>query len=289
MNKYIQTYMTAAEYEAGTKENPNVSFVEETYKLYYNGEEHQLPIPPSKMYLTFKAIDSGTFSFSNSINYSLDDGQNWVSLASNTATPTVSAGSKIMWKASGLTPDLNNGIGTFSSTGQFEVMGNAMSLVSGDSFSEATTVANYQFIHLFNGCTGLSSAENLSLPATTLAQYCYSEMFFNCTSITKAPELPALALANGCYDNMFRACSSLTKAPELPATTLTNQCYLMMFYGCTNLNMITCLATDISQDQSTFMWLDSVASTGTFVKNASMTSWPTGADGIPTGWTVVDA
>lgn len=31
-----------------------------------------------------------------------------------------------------------------------------------------------------------------------------------------------------------------------------------------------------------------IASTGTFVKNPNMTSLPTGADGIPSGWTVVN-
>lgn len=39
----------------------------------------------------------------------------------------------------------------------------------------------------------------------------------------------------------------------------------------------------------TITWVIGVASTGTFVKNPEMTSWPTGIYGIPEGWTVQDA
>ena len=36
-------------------------------------------------------------------------------------------------------------------------------------------------------------------------------------------------------------------------------------------------------------WVDGVASTGTFVKASDMNNWPTGASGIPKGWTVTNA
>ena len=98
--------------------------------------------------------------------------------------------------------------------------------------------------------------------------------------------LPATTLASGCYNNMFRDCTSLTTAPELPATKLADRCYQYMFSGCRSLNYIKCLATDISALRCTSNWVSNVASTGTFVKAASMTSWTTGTSGIPTGWTV---
>lgn len=315
-NKYIQKYDTTAEYEAATKENPNVSFVVETNKIYYNGDEHQIPIDYSTKYLTFKAIDSGTFKFSgNSVSYSVDGGSSWTSLASNTDTQTVSAGSEIMWKASGITPTSSAGIGTFSSTGRFEVYGNAMSLVSGDSFTHATTIVNHQFKKIFDSCSRLISAENLvlpattlaggcyqgmfascaglttppALPATTLAGYCYESMFFNCRVLTTTPELPATTLADTCYMNMFSICQRITNAPQLPAATLATQCYYGMFAGCTSLTNITCLATNISASSCLTNWVNGVSATGTFTKAASMTGWSTGNNGIPSGWTVVDA
>ncbi len=114
-------------------------------------------------------------------------------------------------------------------------------------------------------------------------------MFDSCTSLTAAPGLPATTLAYECYDNMFNGCTSLITAPELPATTLADYCYSEMFSSCTNLNSITCLATDISASNCTDSWVWDVAESGTFTKNPSMTNWPTGDAGIPSGWTVVDA
>jgi hypothetical protein len=188
-----------------------------------------------------------------------------------------------------------------------------MSLLYGDNFSGQTTLTdNYLFLGLFYNSTGLTSAENLimpattltegcyqgmfggctslttapALPATTLANSCYSQMFYGCTSLTSAPVLPATTLVSYCYEWMFYGCTSLTTAPELPATTLAYGCYRVMFNGCTSLNYIKCLATDISASSCTVNWVNNVAASGTFVKDASMSSWTTGTSGIPSGWTV---
>ena len=72
----------------------------------------------------------------------------------------------------------------------------------------------------------------------------------------------------------------------MPATTLTESCYEEMFRNCTSLNYIKCLATDISAPSCTSSWVSGVASTGTFVKAASMNDWTEGNNGIPSGWTV---
>ena len=289
--------------------------------LIYSGDTPTPPTPTpsySGQYLTFVATESGTFKLSgNSINYSLDSGNTWTELASDTDSPTVTSGSKILWKASGLTPTSSIGIGRFSSTASFTVEGNAMSLLYGDNFSGVTDLTGYDdaFKNLFSGCTTLTSAENLSLPATTLAiecyyfmfrnctslttapslpattlaEKCYYLMFMNCTSLTTAPELSATTLADGCYNSMFYNCTSLTTAPKLLATTLADYCYTSMFKGCTSLSSITCLATDISALNCTSGWVRNVSPNGTFTKAASMTSWTSGNDGIPSGWSVQDA
>ena len=152
----------------------------------------------------------------------------------------------------------------------------------------ATTLAESCYADMFYNCTSLITAP--ALPATTLASFCYSSMFMGCTSLTTAPSaLPATTLEIMCYKSMFEGCSSLTNAPALPATTLNFMCYSSMFRNCTKINYIKCLATDISAPSCTNNWVSGVASTGTFVKAASMTSWTTGVNGIPTGWTVIDA
>ena len=151
----------------------------------------------------------------------------------------------------------------------------------------ATKLASECYYQMFKGCTSLITAPEL--PANTLADGCYAFIFWGCTNLATAPELPATDLADYCYQNMFLGCTSLTTAPELPATTLAEECYSGMFGGCTGLNHIKCLATNISASNCTDTWVSGVASKGTFVKNPNMTSWPTGSNGIPTGWTVQDA
>ena len=153
----------------------------------------------------------------------------------------------------------------------------------------ATTLANNCYDSMFWNCTSLTTAPS-ALPATTLVQSCYMSMFKGCTSLITVPSvLPATTLAGACYNEMFADCTSLTTAPELPATTLASNCYYEMFRDCTKLNYIKCLATDISASYCTRSWVSGVASTGTFVKNPNMTSWRTGSDDIPRGWTVIDA
>ena len=195
-------------------------------------------------------------------------------------------------------------------------MGNVMSLIYGDNFVNQTdlTGINNAFYRLFYQNTKLISAENLILPAITLSEYCYNQMFQGCTSLTTAPELPATTLASYCYANMFRSCTSLTTAPELhattmqdwcygwmfgnctslrtapelPATTLVTYCYTNMFNNCSSLDYVKCLATNISASNCVKGWLTGAASSGTFVKAASMSSWPRSSSGIPSGWTLQD-
>ena len=148
----------------------------------------------------------------------------------------------------------------------------------------AKSLADYCYRSMFFGCSSLESAPKL--PVTSLAKYCYYMMFALCTSLTSAPALPATTLAAYCYSNMFQNCSSLTIAPTLPATTLVPSCYSSMFLNCTRLTSITCLAKDISASYCLYNWVDNVSASGTFTKASSMNSWPSGASGIPNGWTV---
>ena len=151
----------------------------------------------------------------------------------------------------------------------------------------ATTLAKGCYRRMFEWCSSLTTAPEL--PATVLAESCYYYMFLNCYSLTTAPELPATELVKSCYNQMFYRCTSLTIAPELLATELADSCYYYMFYNCTNLNYIKCLATNIPANICTSNWVNGVSSTGTFIKHPDMNNWNTSVNGIPSGWTVVDA
>lgn len=140
---------------------------------------------------------------------------------------------------------------------------------------------------MFQYCSGLTVIPINALPATTLAKSCYEAMFTNCTNITTAPALPATTLTQNCYAGMFAGCTNLATAPQLPATTLLSRSYYNMFTGCTSLNYIKCLATNGGVSDNTAGWVSGVPATGTFVK-ASGAVWPSGASGIPNGWTVIE-
>lgn len=280
-------------------------------------------VPPTpsyeNQYLTFEALENGTFQFTNDVSYTIDDGQTWTALAANTNTPTIANGNKIMWKAE-ITPSSSSGVGTFSSSGRCNVEGNPMSLLFGDNFIGQTSLSGKSnaFFNLFRNNNNLISASNLKLVATTLSDRCYRAMFDYCTSLTTAPELPATTLATYCYQLMFSSCVSLTTAPELPATTLAKRCYDSMFSECTSLTTAVLPATNFTNISDTaasngyeyiqmfinctslvylkamfvdygylnvYNWMSNIKTNGTFVKNPNAT-W-TDTPQLPSTWTVV--
>jgi hypothetical protein len=194
--KYLKRFKTNVDYQSFKNSNnwitPNIAVIENDDIVKYN--EYVNP------YLTFKTIEDSSFRLTqNDCEYSLDEGKTWVSLAAGTNTPTVPAGRTIMFKA---TNPYNEGmgIGTFSSTGKFNVEGNIMSMLYGDDavWNNDLTSNDYVFFELFSYCGNLIDASNLHLPATTLASGCYGSMFNFCTSLTTAPELPATTLVDYC-------------------------------------------------------------------------------------------
>ena len=218
-------------------------------------------------YLTFTAEeDSSTFGFVNkyknnpNVQYSLDGGETWTSLAEGKTVMLAHKGDKALLRGDnpkGFSKDWYQ-YSYFKMTGKVAASGSVMSLIDGTGLSteipdssslfglfkdcksltqapelSATTLTKSCYDAMFSGCTSLTQAP--ALPATTLADYCYMDMFSGCTSLTQAPELPATTLTGYCYYEMFSGCTSLTQAPELPATTLATHCYYLMFSECAGL------------------------------------------------------
>lgn len=197
-----------------------------------------------KQYLTFIPVEDARFSWaeravSGHLEYSVNGGQTWMTIANGESTPTITAGSKVIWRGD-LAPQLSTatnvgGIGTFSATGNYKAHGNIMSLLFYDNYygSQLNSSLRCTFISLFENDSHILEAP--ILPATVLySRSCY-KMFYNCSNLVTAPDLPATTLSDRCYVNMFARCSALTTAPELPATALQNYCYSGMFLGCTSL------------------------------------------------------
>ena len=250
----------------------------------------------------FIANEESAIEFNNKLEYSLDDGD-WKNWSGNMY---LSPNQKIKFRGE-LSPNKENGIGTFKIYGNVSVHGNPRVLLANNK------LVDYSFSNLFNNCTGLTDASELILDSTILKPYCYYRMFFICTELTKAPlKLPAKKAATLCYKEMFMYCINLTKAPEIclneNTTVIENSeeyksseligCLEYMFADCSKLNYIKChlpsLMYVIMRDSMIVRtiyiasnWVSGVSSTGTFYKKSDA-NISTGSYGIPNGWEVID-
>ena len=279
MSKYLKLFETTSQYnEYITSIDvvlPNVSVAKDAPStVYFN----PLPHDYSEDYLTLTALGDGEItitipsdlgsSCATYLSYSKDKSV-WertdINGKNKTITIPVSRGDNVYLKGKAKQWYDPSGPGgaSIDSTANINVSGNIMSLLYEDNFEDKAVFpdnSKYAFNLLFYYNKHLCSAEKLILPATTLEE--------------------------GCYRFMFYVCTSLTTAPALPATKLVTNCYWGMFNGCTSLNSIAMFATDISASNCLYNWVVGVASTGTFTK-ASSASLPSGASGIPSGWTVM--
>lgn len=220
-------------------------------------------------YFKLTALEPGTINMdkSNKEIYWSTNGKSWTLSPTSESTISVEAtkGTNLYLRGSNTIYDYNSNGAFKTSTCNYNVSGNIMSLFYDEEFEDkvsfpenntnilrglfrndahlinskdlllpATTLTSQCYYQMFYNCTSLTTAPKL-LPSTTLSYYCYNSMFYNCTSLISAPELPATRIVQYCYGSMFYNCTSLTSAPELPATTLQWMCYNEMFYNCTSL------------------------------------------------------
>lgn len=186
-------------------------------------------------YLTFEALESGTFQFTNAVEYSLNNGA-WTSLAASTATPTLAAGDLIRWRAT-ITPTSSAGVGTFSATCYYNAMGNPLSLNLGDSFVGVTTMPNYNHIFrlLFKDDIHIVDSKNIVLLSNGLKAYSFYQMFSGCTSLTTTPSITMVGTAAYCCYEMFKGCTSLISSSKIIIYSGGDYTASSMFQGCTDL------------------------------------------------------
>lgn len=154
----------------------------------------------------------------NPFSVSSDGGSTWTTIVLDQGdygySATLNEGDKLLIKSSNTTFSINEDDSMITSSGNFKVYGNIMSLLYGDNFANQTSFpadSTQNFRQLFYYCNNLSDASNLVLPATTLTGECYSKMFYYCGSLTTPPKLPATTVVSYAYDDMF----SSTQITEL--------------------------------------------------------------------------
>lgn len=146
----------------------------------------------------------------NSFSVSSDNGSHWTTIELNEGnyvySTTLNEGDKLLIKSTNTTFSINTDDSMITSSGNFKVYGNIMSLLYGDNFANQTSFpanSSYNFQQLFYYCTCLTDASNLILPATTLTEGCYNKMFCDCGSLTTPPKLPATTVVSNAYNDII--------------------------------------------------------------------------------------
>lgn len=200
------------------------------------------------------ANENLTLSFTRDLEYNDGSSISWKVLEANTDLE-ISNGNTVAFKSNIVVTE-EEGCGTFTVSGSFDVSGNVLALL------DRNILVEHAFKCLFENCTNLLNASNLILPD-------YVEI--------------------GCYEKMFKGCSSLITAPNLEVRHLVTDCYKDIFYGCSSLNIIKCYTIDNISDYFTNDWVYGVSSSGTFYLNyKGLEMWQDedNESYIPEGWEI---
>lgn len=276
--KHLEIYESLAEvqYDITNKIliKPYIALYDDKHKMEF-GDVVYNNIDYTSTELTFEILENGTItwictnsSIAKTIQYSKNN-REWTNITSTTSgvNINVSNGDKVRFKGNNTTYANSSYYNQFTSTCNFNVYGNIMSLLNGTNFMDLKTLSSTStFAYLFYNCSGLINAKNLLLPATTLTEKCYDSLFRQCSNLLNSPELPAQNLPSRCYADlfhdcislvsgpsivgggtcgseccisMFSVCSSLEIPPIIPSNSLGNFCYNYMFWRCTSLKEIT--------------------------------------------------
>lgn len=256
--RFIQSFSTSGtEQEAlvnGLLGKPYICFIEDGQYIDWNTLSPTPPVPPEPVYsatpLTLDIVSGGTLVFKG---YST-----WL----DKKVLSVSRDNGETWTT--LTPT-NNGTSINVSAGEKLIMKGYNS-----SYAQSNAYAKFEdstaHFNIYGNIMSLVDYDNFTTLNTLTNEYVFTAMFRDCKIHNVNVYLPATVLTEGCYLDLF-AQYNLSTIEKIT---------------------ITCLATDISAYGCTKGWLTGIATTGTFVKHPN-TTWPTGVDGIPTGWTVQDA
>ena len=263
------------------------------------------------------SLDSGnTWS-----SFTLNNNATW-------SSTTINSGDTIMMKGSNtrLGSSWQNGC-YFRGSQNYEVEGNISSLLNNNDIDvEIPTGNTFHFAQMFSGDTKLVNAENLKILSTTLYESSFNGFFRGCTNLQKAPDLSIpTTLGKETYSSMFEGCVNLSQPPAvLSATTAELSSYKRMFCMNRNSKVTTQMTksplmignfgseTNVAKDFEVFKgngsltevkcfwtnnsgsfgnlanWMTNVSSSGTFYKRSTQTFNLNSANGIPSGWNIMN-
>lgn len=275
MKKFFGNYQTSGDVQTaldnGTLSKPYVALVGgSTGTLDYNTKSEIIHY--ENMYFTIQALEEGHINFNatafTDTLYHSYNGAEWSPL--DTSSPSecsvyLNQGDELRLKTT-VTGTTSYSNMLDSTSIQFNVYGNILSLFYGDNFSDYTTLpnGNENALDAMFQTYNVVDAGNLILPSPQGEN-----------EIT--------------YKYMFQDCTGLTTAPAITQAFVYSDCCMYMYNGCTSLTYIKCLAYNSNSSDwgGAFPdWVVDVPSGGTFVKSVDANEWMEGPSGIPEGWTV---
>lgn len=291
IKKYTYSSQRTADEQAGILQNPYVAEI--NGDIDYNSQT-LVEDPNFKSYFWVDRIaDSDSYNFVLTYNpemgtlyYSTDtgDSKTWTEY-----TEPITISGKTFMKRNVLL--LNSKI--FTTTSLYKIGGNIFSIAIGDDylnpdingFDNSDRCNNY-----FKGDTNLYDASALVynfIYKIKLPQFAQpaNSIFSGCTSLVSAPSIFVPPYEFGGLYNTYRGCTSLTNGGEIVVRNPKMVSKLNGIYRQSSVTTIKCLVlgTNLNAGSS---WVAGVPASGTFIKNKNST-WTTGNNGIPTGWTVV--
>ena len=262
--RFIQSFSTSGAVQEAVIENrlgkPYVAYIEDENIIDWNTKA---PLPPEPIYsampLTFEIISGGTITWKRGGSAALPA----FAAPARTIEYSINDGEWISITSdfAGVSFNINSGDivkfrGNNSAYGSFMNKGNNLHV---DGIFKI-----YGNLYSLNSSTGYTSL------TSSTGDGALKQMFANNTGLT---EVTDISFGNNNPSNM------------------NGYCIQELFANCTNLNYVkTPLVYNYSAIGNIFSnWMSGVSETGTFVKHPNMTAWLTGANGIPDGWTVIDA
>lgn len=296
MDRYIKKYDSSsvlkADVDGRVLKKPYVALVNDTAVDFNSLTPSSLDVIPFWVEPD-NEYSSVTVSLNIVPNYQTiwysSDASNWTEYTSSAETITIT--SRMYFKGI-FTSELFRCL--FNASDYYKIGGNVYSLVIGDNYLNPdytfTDGKDYTY-YMHRNDSYIKDASQLSanfIYNTTQSTRFLAYDFYNCSALTAAPAYVRPPKQFRDSGSSFRNCPLLTTAPEYVVESPSQLSVIgNAFSGDTSLNYIKCLAkgTNISAANN---WVKGVAATGTFVKHKDST-WVTGLNGIPTGWTVVDA
>lgn len=247
----------------------------------------------SKMPLTIKCIEDGSFSFnwygstaSNTYYYRKNDGA-WTNYNINSTINCVS-GDVFAFSGTANTFSQNdsNRYNFKSSSGKYNVYGNILSLCNNDD-----TPRDYKFCGLFGWDStsyrlDIVDASNLILPSSTQYSYTYKRIFRSCSSLTGAPIWREITPSYTKSHNEFFWDTKIKKL-KINATSIVsdNYAYDSTVY-CSSLSAVEVAITNWNKYFASNFFNYS-SSTGIFIKPESLPI-QRGNNYIKDNWTVLN-